>query len=167
MKSFWTRHQPPMKPVNWFLAGLGAALAIGFIDFLTFETQHLLLIAPFGATAVLLFSAQSSPLSQPINVIGGHLLATLIAMGLNAVLPDMWWAMPIAVGVSITAMAALRITHPPAGADPIVIFATDPTISFIFFPILLGATTLVAFATIYHRVYPKDLAGSYPIKSNI
>ncbi len=164
MKEFWTRHQKPMKPVNWILAGAGACFAIGFIRFLTFETGHLLIIAPFGATAVLLFSAQYSPLSQPINVIGGHVLATLIAIGLNAILPDVWWAMPIAVGVSITAMAALRITHPPAGADPIVVFTTDPGLSFVIFPVLSGAVVLVLIAIVFHKVYRKTSDIAYPIR---
>lgn len=141
---------PPARSV--ILAGLGAFLAIAALSLLTTHAELLLLIAPFGASCVLLFAVPASPLSQPANVVGGHLLSTAIAMALNALLPEAWWALPLAVGLAIAVMAALRLTHPPAGADPLVVFAADPGLSFLLFPVLTGAVALVAIAAVFHRL---------------
>lgn len=116
-------------------------------------------MAPFGASCVLLFSVPDSPLSQPMNVIGGHMVASVIGLALAMVLPDAWWAGALGVGLAIGVMAALRVTHPPAGADPLVILALQPGWSFLILPVGLGAVALVAVAFAYHRftghVYPK------------
>ncbi len=161
MQRFLFRHQPPASPKNWLLVGLGGMLGIGILGALTSFAGAPLLIAPFGASCVLLFSVPNSPLSQPMNVVGGHLLATIIALGLSYVLPPTWWATAIAVGLAIGAMAALRVTHPPAGADPIVVFALTPGFDFLIIPVLVGSLILVATATIYHRFSGAE----YPIKT--
>jgi CBS-domain-containing membrane protein len=109
-------------------------------------------MAPFGASCVLLFSLSGSPLSQPANVIGGHFISTLVGLVLRLLFPNEWWAAALAVGLAIALMSALRITHPPAGADPLVVFAADPDFSFLVFPVLSGASALVAVATLFHRV---------------
>ncbi|UWQ30020.1 HPP family protein [Leisingera sp. M523] len=160
MDRYFKRALPHPSPRAVITAGLGAFLAIAALSLLTTHANLLLLIAPFGASCVLLFSVPASPLSQPANVIGGHLLATAISLGLNAVLPEAWWALALAVGLSIAVMAALRLTHPPAGANPLVVFATDPGLSFLLFPVLTGAVALVVIAAVFHR-----LAGhEYPLK---
>jgi len=88
-------------------------------------------MAPFGATCVLLFSTPSSPLSQLANVIGGHFVSTAIGLLLQNFLPAEWWSLGLAVGLAIAAMAALRVTHPPARADPLVVFFDNPGWSYI------------------------------------
>ncbi|QIB34147.1 HPP family protein [Ancylobacter pratisalsi] len=158
MRHYLHRHQPPHRPHVALLAGIGAMLAIGVTGALSFHANVPLLVAPFGASCVLLFSVPGSPLSQPANVIGGHLVATTAALALHMVLPGTWWAAAIAVGLAISLMALLRITHPPAGADPLVVFATDPTWAFLVMPVGIGALVLVAIAVGFHRmtgtVYP-------------
>lgn len=155
------RHQPRQKPHAVLKAGLGGAIAILIISALSHTTGNPWLMAPFGATCVLLFSAPNSPLSQPANVVGGHMVAALIAFGIMAVLPVTWWSIAIAAGLSIAAMAALRITHPPAGATPLVVMATAPGLSFLLFPTLLGSVTLVAVAMLFHRLPPVTV---YPLR---
>ena len=117
-------------------------------------------MAPFGASCVLLFSVAGSPLSQPANVIGGHIVSAVVGMVMMWLLPETWWAVALAVGAAITAMALLRVTHPPAGANPLVIFAATPGPLFVLFPVLLGAIILVGVATAYHRA----TGTTYPIK---
>ncbi|MFC6495824.1 HPP family protein [Ancylobacter dichloromethanicus] len=121
MRHYFHRHQPPHKPHTAALAGLGAMIAIGVTGALSFHAGAPLLIAPFGASSVLLFSVPNSPLSQPANVVGGHLVATGVAIALHMVLPGTWWAAAIAVGAAIALMALLRLIHPPAGADPLLV----------------------------------------------
>jgi len=162
MKRFLIRHQPAVAPSSWFIAGIGGIIAIGLLGALTTYSSAFLLMAPFGASCVLLFSVPASPLSQPMNVVGGHLLATAIALAATYLLPDTWWAVAIAVGLAIAAMGALRVTHPPAGADPIVVFALNPGTSFLIITVLLGSLLLVVTATVFHRVRGVQ----YPLPEN-
>ena len=159
LKSFFHRHQPLVSQRHAALAGLGGALAIAVVGSLTALSGWSLIMAPFGASCVLLFSVPDSPLSQPMNVIGGHAIATLIGLLLAMVLPDVWWTGALGVGIAISAMAVLRVTHPPAGADPLVVLALQPGWSFLILPVVLGAVALVGVAVAYHRlsgkIYPK------------
>ncbi|MCW9039026.1 MAG: HPP family protein [Rhodospirillales bacterium] len=168
-KRFVHRHQPQMRAAGWIKAGLGGALGIAAMGLLSLWTDIPFLIAPFGASCVLLFSIPESPLSQPANVIGGHVVATALSLALYQVMPhDEWWAIAIAVGAAIFVMAVVRLSHPPAGADPIVIFLTGPSVDFLIFPVLVGALVLVGIAVLVHRVpprivrYPAELPTSPP-----
>ena len=67
----------------------------------------------------MLFSAPGSPLSQPASVIVGHIVSTGIGLALRVLLLMEWWS--IGLAIAIAAMAALWVTHPPAGADPLVL----------------------------------------------
>ncbi len=93
-------------------------------------------------------------------MIGGHVLASVLALALRMVLPPEWWAIALSVGVAITAMSALRLTHPPAGADPVVIFLTDPGWSFLVTPILSACLILVGIAMLIHILPPRTI---YPL----
>ncbi len=158
MQRFLRRHQSPQSLKSAIMAGLGGLIAIGSIGAFTAYAHTPMIMAPFGASCVLLFSVPASPLSQPANVIGGHGVATIVGLLLRMLLPNEWWAVALAVGLAIGLMAALRITHPPAGADPLVVFAADPGFSFLFLPVLSGAVVLVAVAALFHKsndtVYP-------------
>jgi CBS-domain-containing membrane protein len=158
MRNYLHRHQPPLRLTKSLIAGLGGGLAIAALGLLTMQTGYALLMAPFGASCVLLFSQPSSPLSQPMNVFCGHVVSAAVGLLLCAVLPNTWWAVALAVGVAIAVMAALRVTHPPAGANPLVIFALHPGALFLFFPAALGSLVLIACAVLFHRasghVYP-------------
>lgn len=156
MDRYFKRLQPQASARGVLTAGAGGFLAIASLALLTSHANLLLLMAPFGASCVLLFSVPASPLSQPANVVGGHLVATLIGLALHAALPETWWALALAVGLAIAVMAALRITHPPAGADPLVVFAADPGILFLLFPVLSGAIALVAIAALFHHFSGHD-----------
>jgi CBS-domain-containing membrane protein len=151
MNPFFTRHLPKPSPKPILLAGLGGFLGIAVLSFLADQSGLLLIMAPFGASCVLLFAVPASPLSQPANVLGGHILAAAVALGLREIFPIAWWSVALAVGVAIALMVALRVTHPPAGANPLVIFAADPGFLFLFYPVALGAILLVVVATIFHR----------------
>ena len=125
---------------------------MGIVGGIGVVSHEPLLIAPFGASCVLLFAVPRSPLAQPMNVMGGHLVASVLGLALHMVLPSEWWAIALAVGVSISVMAALRIIHPPAGADPVVIFLSDPGWSF--------CLVLVGIATLIHMIPPRT---PYPL----
>jgi CBS-domain-containing membrane protein len=136
-------------------AGMGGLLAIATVAWLSHATGNLLLMAPFGATCVLLFSVPNSPLSQPANVIGGHLVSTAIGLLLHMLLPVEWWSLGLAVGLAIAAMAALRVTHPPAGADPLVVFFDNPGWEYIGLPVAFGSLAIILIAWLFHRLPPR------------
>jgi CBS-domain-containing membrane protein len=151
MRAFFLRHQPSPSFRHIVLAGLGGLITIAIVGALSSYAGTPLLMAPFGASCVLLYSVHASPLSQPLNVVAGHFVSTAIGLALRQVLPNEWWAVALAVGLAIAMMSALRITHPPAGADPLVVFAADPGWHYLFFPVLSGAVALVLIASLYHR----------------
>jgi CBS-domain-containing membrane protein len=160
VRRFLHRHQSRNDVISLLKSGFGAALAMGVIGFFGQLSDLPFLIAPFGASCVLLFSVPSSPLSQPMNVIGGHMVASALALALRTVLPPEWWAISLVVGLAIAVMALLRITHPPAGADPVVVFLADPGWSFLFVPILAGCMVMIGIATLVHMIPKRTI---YPL----
>ncbi len=159
--SLFIRQQATQSMSLVIKAGFGGFIAIATLAFISQWTESFWLMAPFGATCVLLFSVPASPLSQPVNVIAGHLIATAIGLALHFFLPFSWWAIGLAVGLAIAAMAALRVTHPPAGADPLVVFLDSPGWDYLGFPVFTGSITLVLIAWIFHRIPPVT---NYPNK---
>jgi CBS-domain-containing membrane protein len=159
LRKLLLRQQPGQSLAVVLKAGIGGMLAIAAVAWLSHVTGNPLLMAPFGATCVLLFSVPNSPLSQPANVIGGHLVSTTIGLLLHMLLPVEWWSLGLAVGLAITAMAVLRVTHPPAGADPLVVYFDNPGWGYLGFPVAFGSLALVLIAWMFHRlparvVYP-------------
>lgn len=136
-----------------------ASLVSGFGGFATIfalgqanSSLHVaLLIAPFGASCVLVFALPQSPLAQPKNVVFGHVISATAGLTVQAILGHG----PVALGVGVgTAIAAMQITgtlHPPAGADPIVIIAAAASWSFLATPTLIGAAMIVVVGWSYHR----------------
>lgn len=155
-----SRKQPAEPYSRIVKSGVGGALAIATLILLGYLSDSILLMAPFGATCVLLFSLPLSPVSQPINVIGGHIVSVVIGLSLRLFLPVEWWSLGLAVGLSIAAMAALRVTHPPAGADPLVVFLSSPGWEYIIFPVALGSFILIITAWFFHSLPPKTI---YPL----
>lgn len=160
MKHFVHRHQPPSSPRGILLAGLGAAVAVGLLALVTDHTTLLLLMAPFGASAVLLFAAPAAHLSQPANLVGGHMLAAAIGLASFSLLPAGFLASSCAVGLAVASMVAFRIVHPPAGATALVA-ATAKSWSFLLFPVLSGSLLLVLIAVLYHR----SAGTPYPLRN--
>ncbi|OEJ65349.1 HPP family protein [Magnetovibrio blakemorei] len=162
MNGYLRRLQPVTDLRTVVKAGLGGAVAISLVAMMSEASGVSWLMAPFGATCVLLFSVPISPLSQPVNVVGGHFVSTLIGLVVLMALPVTWWSMAIGVGLAIAVMAALRVTHPPAGADPLVVMMAGAGFDYLIFPTLLGSLALVLVAVLVHRIAPVT---PYPVKT--
>lgn len=134
------------------VAGLGGSCAIWLLAGLTQSLEQALLIAPFGASCVLLFALPQSPLAQPRNVIGGHFLSALVGLVVLHLIGDSVLAMGVGVGLAIAVMQLTGTVHPPAGGDPLVVILAGAGWSFLATPILAGTVTLVVVAVIYHRL---------------
>lgn len=74
------------------------------------------LLAPLGASAVLVFAAPASPLAQPWSVLGGNAVSALVGVACALAVPDVVLAGALAVALAIATMFALRCLHPPGGA---------------------------------------------------
>lgn len=131
----------------------GGAIAIAIVALLTHFTKSPFLMAPFGATCVLAFGVPNSPLAQPRNIIGGHLISTFIGVLCFYLLGNEWYSLALGVGLSIGIMQLTKTTHPPAGADPIVVILGAETFSFIINPVLSGAIVITIIALIFNNLH--------------
>jgi CBS-domain-containing membrane protein len=128
---------------------------------LTADFHTVLLIAPFGASCVLVFALPQSPLAQPRNVIGGHLVSTAVGLATFSLMGVHPLSFGVAVGIAIATMELTGTLHPPAGADPIVVLLAKASWAFLISPVLTGAIAIVVLAFVYHRAISRR---RYPIK---
>lgn len=152
---FIHRHEPKAALRAQLKSGLGAVVGMTAVGAIAALTGLPLLIAPFGASAVLLFGQPESALAQPANVIGGYLIAAVLSALMLLVLPHAWWIGTIAVGVVIALMLMCRLTHPPAGAVPLVAVSSQMAPSTLFLVVILGAVCLVVIAVLHHSLPPR------------
>ncbi|MCU7370367.1 HPP family protein [Paucibacter sp. O1-1] len=148
---------PPPAFVLW--SALGATLAIALTGWLTQASGYPWQMAPFGASCVLAFGLPDSPLAQPRSIVGGHLVASLVGLLVMLVLGDSWWAAGIAVGLALALMQITRTVHAPAGADPLVVFASQAGATFLLTPVLAGSLAIVLVALLVNNLRQR---GSYP-----
>ena len=148
-----TERSPNSMGLNFStISGLGGFIAIACVAYLTKETQIPFIMAPFGATCVLAFGVPNSPLAQPRNIIGGHLISTFIGFVCLWLLGNQWYSLAIGVGLAIAVMQVTKTTHPPAGADPLVIILAGSSWEFIINPVLSGAITISIIAMVFNNL---------------
>lgn len=115
-----------------------------------------LLVAPMGASAVLLFAVPASPLAQPWPILGGNVISALIGVAMVRAIPDPTLAAAAAVGIAIAIMSLLRCLHPPGGAvalSAVLSGSHGAATSYLyaFIPVGLNSLLLLAAAYIFHR----------------
>jgi CBS-domain-containing membrane protein len=142
------------------LPGLGGFLAVFLCACVGSTIEISMLMAPFGATCVLVFVLPESPLAQPRNVIGGHLISAAIGLLMSHFIGVHAWSLGLAVGLAILCMQLTRTIHPPAGADPILVMLAGANWSFMFTPVLAGSLLIVITGFLYHFI----LRNAYPKK---
>ncbi|EKS70295.1 MULTISPECIES: HPP family protein [Burkholderiaceae] len=168
-------------------AGVGALVGIA----LTGGIAHLLvrdasvipfLIAPMGASAVLLFAVPASPLAQPWSIIGGNLVSATVGVTCAMLIHDPVDAAALAIGMAICAMFALRCVHPPSGAVALTAVLGGPSIhtlgyGFVVAPVGVQSVVLLLSAIAFHALtghryphghaVPKTDAGSNLVQGNV
>ena len=115
------------------------------------------LVAPLGASAVLVFGVPASPLAQPWAVLGGNVLSALVGIACARWIEAPAVAAAVGVGAAIALMLALRCLHPPGGASALLTVlagVTDP--SFALFPVGVNSLLLVAAGIAYNRATGRD-----------
>lgn len=114
------------------------------------------LIAPIGASAVLVFAVPASPLAQPWPVFGGNLVSAVVGVAMAQSIANPMLAVGVAVCLAIIAMSVLRCLHPPSGAVAITAILGGDAITKAGFayPVTLVAANsaaLLAMGWLYHR----------------
>ncbi|WP_346775545.1 HPP family protein [Sphingomonas sp. G-3-2-10] len=145
-----------MVAVAGSLTGIALTAWIG--SFLAGSPQSaLLLVAPMGASAVLLYAVPSSPLAQPWPIVGGSVVSALTGVATAHWLGHGVLAAGVGVSVAILAMSVLRCLHPPGGACGLLAVLGGPDIlahgyAYALIPVGLNAITLVAMGIAFHRI---------------
>ncbi|MFC4098808.1 HPP family protein [Paenibacillus xanthanilyticus] len=149
-----------VRPRAALVGAAGGFAAIGLLALLTQWSAASWIMAPFGASCVLAFGLWDSPLAQPRNIIGGHLLSTLVGLLVYHLIGGGALSLALGVGLAIGLMMVTRTTHPPAGADPIVVILAGSGWSFLLTPVLAGSVAIVAAALLLNNVDPNR---RYPV----
>jgi CBS domain-containing membrane protein len=121
------------------------------------DTRIPFLVAPMGASAVLLFAVPASPLAQPWSIIGGNLVSATVGVACASWIADPVAAAALAVAVAICVMFALRCVHPPSGAVALTAVLGGPAVHalgfrFVLEPIAIQSAALLSAALVYHAV---------------
>lgn len=143
-------------------SSVGAFIGIGTLALL--GAQHFgersfpLLIGSFGATAVLLYGAPRSPLAQPRNVLGGHLLSALVGVFCGQLFHDLpWLAQALSVASAAALMHVTRTLHPPGGGTALIATLGAEEIHrlgywYVLLPATLGPLILLAVALVVNNL---------------
>ena len=144
------------------LAGLFSAITIGALTLLTYKTElGIFLIASFGSSMVLLYGYPENPFAQPKNIFFGHLLTSVVGIIFLffTALPT-FIIIPLAVGLGVSLMILFKVTHPPAGGNPIIIIIGSVSIDYLISPIITGSIIIIVFGIVLNRLILKK---KYPI----
>ncbi len=153
--------QPFFKFRKILISFIGAFIAINTLAIICINNDQSLLIAPFGASTVLIFGAEESPLAQPRNLIMGNLLGAISAVFSSSFFGNNSFSCGIAVAIAIAFGQLFRCLHPPAGAVALLGVISNANLNFILSPVLIGSLILVTWGVIFNRISNKK--SLYPI----
>lgn len=157
---------------NLLWSWIGSFVGILIISFLHYDTLEgtdlSLVIGSFGASAVLIYGAVHSPLSQPRNLIGGHIISAIVGVASFKFFGDtIWFCSAFAVATSILAMQLTLTLHPPGGATALIAVIGSEEIHalgfvYVLVPVASGAFILFIIALFVnnipsHRHYPNSI----------
>lgn len=134
---------------SWAFSFLGiAALGLSHVV----DPIHIFTIGSFGASAVLIYGAPRSPLAQPRNLVGGHVISALIGVAIYRLVPDpIWLSAALSVSLAIAAMHITKTLHPPGGATALIAIIGGNKIhalgfSYAIMPVCVGACLMLIVA---------------------
>ena len=151
--------------IGILVTGLVASLALGG------GSDVPLLIAPMGASAVLLFAVPTSPLAQPWSIIGGNTVSALIGVTCGRYIGDPMLAAALAAGLAIAAMMALKCLHPPSGAVALTAVLGGPAIEaagygFVLWPVGVNSLLLLGAALLFNNLTGRRYPHLAPVAAN-
>lgn len=140
------------------ISSIGALMGIGLAGLICaamFPASMPWIIAPIGASAVLLFAVPSSPLAQPWSIVGGNAISAIVGIVVAQAVSTPALAAALAVSTAILVMSLLRCLHPPGGAvalSAVLGWSTfaSHVVDFLV-PVLINSLVLVAIGMFFHR----------------
>jgi len=155
--------EPPRPPLmeimrSWIGAFIGIAAVAGINCLLFPHSASAMMIGSFGATAVLLFGAMRSPLAQPRNIIGGHILSAIVGVTCAQLLGHQpWLAEAVAVASAIALMHLTRTLHPPGGATALIAVIGSAEVHrlgylYVLAPATVGPLAMLAVALVLNNL---------------
>jgi CBS-domain-containing membrane protein len=143
---------------SWIGAFLGIS-AVALMSYQVLEGKALtMIVGSFGASAALIYGAVGSPLAQPRNLVGGHVLSAIVGVTCFQLLqPHIWLAAALAVATAVTVMQVTRTLHPPGGATALIAVICGEGIHklgylYAIFPVALGAVVMLAVALLVNNI---------------
>jgi len=143
---------------SWIGAFIGIS-AVGYANYnVVADTDLVMIIGSFGASAVLIYGAINSPLAQPRNLIGGHVISAVIGVAAYQLFSgSMWLACGVAVATAIAVMHATKTLHPPGGATALIAVIGSAKIHalgylYAIIPAGLGAAIMLIVALLVNNV---------------
>lgn len=142
---------------------LGSFVGIFLISTISFHftgaSGAALIVPSMGASAVLLFAVPHGKLSRPWALFGGHLVSAFIGVACYQLVPDLFLAASLAVGLAIGAMHLLNCIHPPGGATALAAVIGGSAINtlgfeYILIPVLLNTVIIFSTAVIFNSFFP-------------
>lgn len=142
---------------------LGGFIGIFLISIISYHftgaSGAALIVPSMGASAVLVFAVPHGKLSQPWALFGGHLSSAFVGVACYMLIPNLFVAAGLAVGLAIGAMHVLRCIHPPGGATALVAVVGTAQIhalgfEYVFTPVLLNTLIIFSTAFIFNSFFP-------------
>lgn len=156
-----------------FFTFLGAFFGIGIIGYINSKyfvlNDTIFLIGSFGASSVLIYGAINSPLAQPRNLIGGHLISAVVGVCVYKLIPgEIWLTSALSVALAIIMMQVTKTLHPPGGATALIANIGSEKIKalgfyYVLSPVLSGVLILFLVALIFNNITPSR---RYPANRN-
>ena len=132
------------KNIEPSVSGISAALVIAVLAFLTLRTSAgIWIMFSFGATVFIVFVLYNLETAQPKNVFFGHLVSVVIGIIFNETIGFSFYSLGLSVGVAVALMVYLKVMHPPAASNPLVVLFGDVSFDFILFPVITGTIVII------------------------
>lgn len=158
-----TRGSPPrVSNQEVFWSWVGGFLGIGLVAWINqalfYGTDLTLTIGSLGASAVLVYGAVRSPLAQPRNLVGGHIISALVGVTSWQLLGgELWLAQAVAVATAIALMHLTKTLHPPGGATALIAVIGSDEIHaigylYVLIPATIGPLVLLAVALVVNNI---------------
>jgi CBS-domain-containing membrane protein len=146
------------RPValTYVIGAVGGAVAVAIMQLLSSRHGIPLFVIPFASSITMVMGTPDTAPAQPRQLIGGHLVCTLVGLVVLRVVGPAPWAAAVAVGLSILAMHLTRTYHPPAGVDPVIVVTNDMSWSYLVAPIGAGVLLLAGFAYCWHNLFRRQ-----------
>lgn len=156
---------PKVALIEVFWSFIGSFLGIAAVSLIHYkmleQTGLMMILGSFGASAVLIYGAIRSPLAQPRNLLGGHILSAIIGVTAFQWLGGQpWLAAAVAVSVSIALMHLTKTLHPPGGATALIAVIGGEGVHnlgylYVVMPVALGASVMLLVAIFVNNI-PKN-----------